>query len=271
MDLLKLGTTLSHTYRIERVRLQMRDMVLYEGTDTSDRRVCIKVFRRDPEDPELSARFERELRAPDVIDVGTANGMRFVVVDLRQHAPKTPSQRPPPPPPRTKSTPPPLPPRASKSTPPLPSASKSTPPPLPPRTKSTPPPLPPRATKSTPPPLPVEVPIVVDEPLFEGPPPLAPLPVAAPPPPISQTETGFERPASSYLPRRSPVWSVVAFLVIAAMTGAGGWLLGHQTSRPAPAANAPILPQSEATEIAAPPAPPSTSADPTPAQTDTDN
>ena len=225
MDLLKLGSTLLHSYRIERVRLQSPDMVLYEGTDTSDHRVCIKVFRPDLEDPELSARFERELRAPEVIDVGTANRMRFVVVDLSQHKPTTPSQ-------------PPL--SAIQPTPPL-RASKSTPPPLlPPRRKSTPPPLPARASQSTPPPLPVEIPLVVDEPVLEESPPLA-----APPPPLSQEETWFEEPASSYPPRRSPVWSVVALLVIAAMTGVGGWLLGHETARRAPAATAPVAPLSE--------------------------
>jgi len=218
VNLLKPGTTLLHKYRIERLRLRSRDVILYEATDAiHHHHVCIKVIRRDQTDNEAFARFQLEARGPNVIDVGTIGEMHFVVVSEWQR-----------------------------------------------RTPRRPPPLPARARKSKPPPLPVPIPIDIDEVALEASPP----PVSPPPPPISQPETVFERTASQPA-RRSAAWPWVALVVAAALTGAGGWYVGYQTSRGAPAAIAPTLPSSETKpELAPPPIEEKTVVEPIPTQTD---
>ena len=233
VNLLKPGTTLLHKYQIERLRLEGRDAILYEAADPiHGRQVCVEVLRRETADAEALARFQLEARGANVLDVGTIEGMHFVV--LNEGPRKTPSR------------PPPLPTRARKSKPP---------PPLPV-------PIPiyvDEAALEAPPPIPVPIPIYVDEAALE-----------APPPPISQPETVFEqtawRPA-----RRSATWLWAALLAAAAaMTGAVAWYTGHGTSGAAPAAIVPPLPSSEASPEPAPPPTEEKTivVEPVPAQTD---
>ncbi|HSQ62226.1 MAG TPA: hypothetical protein VLM85_03390 [Polyangiaceae bacterium] len=108
MNLLKPGTTLLHKYQIERLRLEGRDAILYEAADPiHGRQVCIEVLRREPADAEALARFQLEARGSNVLDVGTIEGMHFVVVNEGPR--KTPSRPPPLPVRARKSKPPPLP------------------------------------------------------------------------------------------------------------------------------------------------------------------
>jgi hypothetical protein len=112
MAALQTGTIVLRKYRVDRLRVDGGDVSLYDATDTIHaRHVCIKAFRSD-------ARFARDAKGPNVVDVGHTAGVGYVVVGdpgskIVKPKPKIPRPRraPPPLPPKKKatSTPPPLP------------------------------------------------------------------------------------------------------------------------------------------------------------------
>lgn len=89
MGSLKVGTLLLKKYRIDRASLEGHDVSLYEATDVVHaRHVRVKLFRS-------KARFERDARAPSVLDLGHAAGAPYVVVGDPGDAPLAHAKPPP--------------------------------------------------------------------------------------------------------------------------------------------------------------------------------
>lgn len=80
MSPIELGTTLLGKYRIDRIRLETRDAILYEATERSGRRVCITVLRRD----RLTS---DDTRDANVIDIGRTTGLPYLVTAEFERAP----------------------------------------------------------------------------------------------------------------------------------------------------------------------------------------
>jgi hypothetical protein len=225
---IQLGSRLLQKYRIDRFRRRKDGVLLYEGVDVSHaRRISIKMLEAGAFDDAVSARFHEEARGPNVIDIGTSDGLAYFITTDCVLSPPPPPLKPP-----------------SRKPPPLPRPPSSKPPPLP---------LKPPSKK--PPPLPADIPIIIDETAFLQPPPRLP-PIAPPPPTSSDRILPTTLDTNPFKPNRAP-W-MVAFVLLATITGLAGWFLGqsqaHTEITPASAPPEPIVTQSRAVEPQ-PPAP----------------
>jgi len=97
---LKVGTTLSHKYRVERLLAESGGVILYEATDTSRaQRVWIKILQQDAlSNAATLARFQREADGAKVLDVGKSEaGLPYMVATELgpDNSPRIPARAPP--------------------------------------------------------------------------------------------------------------------------------------------------------------------------------
>ncbi len=96
--ILRVGTTLSHKYRIERLVLERHGVQVYEASDANQRLVGIKIIRRELLGDAIAfARFQLEAWETSVIDFGSIAGVPYFVTTEYE---RVVTARPPPPPPR---------------------------------------------------------------------------------------------------------------------------------------------------------------------------